>query len=62
MQFWDRVKWDLRRLYWQAKKVVLRTKIGERWVESEEGFRAREYPDYATYVEHQRTKFSALRS
>ena len=62
MEFWDRVKWDVRRLYWQARKVLLRTKVGERWVESHGGFREREYPDYATYVEHQKTKLGALRS
>lgn len=62
MDFWDRLKWDTRRLYWQAKKAVLRSKIGDRWVESEGGFQQREYPDYETYIEHQKTKFSALRS
>jgi SAM-dependent methyltransferase len=62
MEFWDRVKWDVRRLYWQARKVILHTRIGEKWVESHGGFCEREYPDYATYVEHQKTKFSALRS
>ena len=62
MNFWDRVRWDIRRLYYQAKKVVLRSKIGERWTETEGGMVRREYPDYATYVEHQKTKFSAFRS
>lgn len=62
MTFWERVKWDVRRIYFQAKKVVLRSKIGERWVEDESGLVRREYPDYETYVEHQRTKYSAFRS
>ncbi|NIP81405.1 MAG: methyltransferase domain-containing protein [Gemmatimonadetes bacterium] len=61
MDVWERVKWDVRRLYHQGKKVVLRRKIGESWVDRG-GFRKREYPDYETYVEHQKTKFSALRS
>ncbi|MEJ2503933.1 MAG: class I SAM-dependent methyltransferase [Gemmatimonadota bacterium] len=62
MEFWDRVKWDVRRLYWQGRKVLLHTRIGEKWVESHGGFRQRDYPDYATYAAHQKTKFSALRS
>lgn len=61
MEFWDRVTWDVRRLYYQAKKAVLRRKIGERW-QSDGAFEHRQYPDYETYLEHQRTKFSAFRS
>jgi len=61
MDFWDRVRWDVRRLYFQAKKVVLKRKIGEAW-ESQDGFEKRRYPDYETYVEHQKTKYSAFRS
>jgi len=62
MNHWDRMIWDIRRLYWQARKVVIRSRIGERWLDSGNGFRKREYPDYATYVAHQKTKFGALRS
>lgn len=62
MRLWDRVKWDIRRLYYQGKKVVLRSKVGDRWAGDGSGFRQREYPDYETYVEHQKTKFSAYRS
>ena len=62
MEFWDRVKWDVRRLYHQGKKALLRRRIGERWEEATGGLRQRRYPDYETYVEHQKTKFSALRS
>lgn len=61
MEFWDRVRWDIRRLYYQVKKVVLRRRIGERW-ESDGAFEHRRYPDYETYLEHQKTKFSAFRS
>jgi SAM-dependent methyltransferase len=62
MKLWDRVKWDVRRLYYQAKKVVLRARIGDRWTGGGGGFRQRQYPDYETYVEHQKIKFSAYRS
>jgi SAM-dependent methyltransferase len=61
MEFWERVRWDVRRLYYQGKKVVLRTRIGDRWIHRGD-FQERTYPDYETYVEHQKTKFSALRS
>lgn len=61
MRLRDRVRWDIRRLYHQARKVWLRRRIGDEWEEGA-GFRRRRYPDYRTYVEHQKTKFSALRS
>jgi SAM-dependent methyltransferase len=53
--------WDIRRIWHQARKVVLHRRIGQRW-EEKDGFALRSSPDYATYVEHQKTKFSALRS
>lgn len=63
MNFWERLRWDLVRQYYQARKAVLRWKIGERWVEEEgEGFGHRWYPDYGTYVRHQKTKFGAQRA
>lgn len=61
MDTWDRVKWDIRRLYWQARKVLLRKRVGDRW-DRDGGFGRRQYPDYETYVEHQRTKLGAFRS
>lgn len=61
MEFWDRVKWDVRRIWHQARKVMLRGRMGERWEEAGD-FDHRRYPDYATYLEHQKTKFSASRS
>jgi SAM-dependent methyltransferase len=57
----DRIRWDVRRLYHQARKVLLRLRIGERWEEAGPISR-RIYPDYNSYVEHQKTKFSAQRS
>lgn len=61
MNFWERVRWDVARQYYQAKKFLLRLRIGEKW-EEEQGFGRRKYPDYETYLEHQKTKFSALRA
>lgn len=61
MELRDRVVWEIRRLFYQLKHTVLRWKLGDRWEEQGE-FRQRAYPDYETYVEHQKTKFSALRS
>lgn len=61
MNFWERVRWDVARQYYQAKKLLLRLRIGEEW-EEEQGFGRRRYPDYETYLEHQKTKFSALRA
>lgn len=61
MDAWERVKWDIRRLYWQARKIVLRRKIGERW-EKGGAFERRRYADYGTYIEHQKTKLGAFRS
>lgn len=61
MRFWQRLRWDIVRQYYQARKALLRLKIGERWRE-EEGLEQRWYPDYETYVRHQKTKFGAQRA
>lgn len=61
MDLGDRVRWEVRRLFYQLKHTVLRWRLGDEWEERGE-FRRRSYPDYETYVEHQKTKFSALRS
>ncbi len=61
MRLGDRIRWDLRRLYHQLRKVLLRARIGDRWVDSGE-VKRRIYPDYESYTAHQRTKFSAQRS
>lgn len=52
----------MRRLFFQVRKGLLHWRIGHRWATEENGFQLRSYPDYATYLEHQKTKFSALRS
>lgn len=61
MRFWQRLRWDIVRQYYQARKALLRLKIGERWHE-EEGLGHRRYPDYETYVRHQKTKLGAQRA
>lgn len=60
MSLWERVSWGIRRQYHQGRKALLRLRIGNRWQEGE-GLGRRVYPDYATYVAHQKTKLSALR-
>jgi SAM-dependent methyltransferase len=61
MTFWERVRWNLVRQYYQARKVVLRLRVGEQW-EQQDGVSRRRYPDYQTYLAHQKTKFGALRA
>lgn len=61
MKFWDRVKWDLRRLYYQLKKALIMWRIGEEW-RDEDGLERRRYPDYETYMEHQKVKLGAFRA
>lgn len=61
MKLIERVQWDVARQYHQLRKFVLRLRIGSHW-EEQDGLTRRQYRDYATYVEHQKTKFSALRS
>jgi SAM-dependent methyltransferase len=52
----------LRRIGAQARKAMLRLKIGQQWETTPDGFKRRVYPDYETYVRHQKTKFDAARS
>ena len=52
----------LRRIGAQLRQTLLRLRIGERWEKSEDGFVRRVYPDYETYVRHQKTKLDAARS
>ena len=59
-ELWRRVRWDVRRLYHQLRKAVLLRRIGDRW-ENAGGVERRKYPDYETYVEHQKTKLDAFR-
>lgn len=40
---------------------MLRLRLGQRWEETEGGIARRVYPDYDTYLQHQKTKFDAAR-
>ena len=62
MTGWERLKWDVRRIYFQLRKGLLHMRIGQQWETDGRGFQHRRYPDYKTYVQHQKTKLSALRS
>lgn len=50
-----------RRLGAQLRKALLRFRIGGQWEQTESGFSRRVYPDYETYLTHQKTKFDAAR-
>ena len=50
-----------RRLGAQLRKAMLRFRIGGLWEQTESGFSRRVYPDYDTYIAHQKTKFDAAR-
>lgn len=52
----------LRRLGAQVRRTILKLRIGQRWETTEDGFSRRVYPDYDTYLQHQKTKFDAARS
>ncbi|MSR35628.1 MAG: class I SAM-dependent methyltransferase [Gemmatimonadetes bacterium] len=52
---------ELRRIWSQLRKAALRARLGERWSDGEAVARRR-YPDYGTYLEHQRLKLDALRA
>lgn len=57
-----RVAEETRRIAAQWRKAVIRRRIGQKWRQAgEEGFTQRVYPDYQTYLEHQRTKLDAFR-
>lgn len=52
---------ELRRIWSQIRKTALRARLGQRW--DEDGTLARRrYPDYETYLAHQRLKVDALRA
>lgn len=57
----ERLARESRRIVAQGKKVLLRARIGEQWSTAEDGSQRRAYPDYETYLEHQRTKLDAFR-
>ena len=57
-----RVREEAKRIAAQWRKAVLRRRIGQKWRDTEAaGFTQRVYPDYQTYLEHQRTKLDAFR-
>jgi len=57
----DAVRREARRILSQGRKVLLRWRLGEHW-DQEGRFAHRVYPDYETYVFHQRTKLDAARA
>ncbi|HEX8360815.1 MAG TPA: class I SAM-dependent methyltransferase [Longimicrobium sp.] len=57
----ERLGRESRRIVAQGMKVLLRLRIGEEWRPADDGSRRRAYPDYETYLEHQRTKLDAFR-
>lgn len=50
-----------RRIGAQLRKAMLRLRLGQQWEETEGGIARRLYPDYGTYLQHQKTKFDAAR-
>jgi SAM-dependent methyltransferase len=60
MTFWNRFRWNVLRQFYQARNVMLRLRVGEAWQDTGR-FAQRLYPDYSTYIAHQKTKFGALR-
>jgi SAM-dependent methyltransferase len=63
MPFRTEIERELRRIWSQLKKTALRARIGQRWSDPGErgDFARRVYPDYDTYLKHQRLKVDALR-
>ncbi|HEX6307607.1 MAG TPA: methyltransferase domain-containing protein [Longimicrobiales bacterium] len=51
----------VRRIGAQLRKTLLKLRLGQRWEQTESGLRRRVYPDYDTYIAHQKTKFDAAR-
>jgi SAM-dependent methyltransferase len=49
----------VRRIGALARKRLLRLRLGKQWERTEQGLLRRVYPDYETYLLHQRTKFDA---
>lgn len=59
--FAEVVRREFKRIVGQGRQVLLKARIREKWLEAGSGLAARMYPDYRTYVEHQRTKLDASR-
>ena len=58
----SKLKRELLRVWSQVRKVALRTRLGMRWGDTDGPLARRIYPDYATYLTHQRLKLDALRA
>lgn len=52
---------EARRVVAQGRKLLIRARIGHNWRSADDRFARRLYPDYEAYLDHQRTKFDALR-
>jgi SAM-dependent methyltransferase len=52
---------ELRRVWSQLRKTALRVRLGQSWSDGD-GLGRRRYPDYETYLEHQRLKHDATRA
>jgi SAM-dependent methyltransferase len=60
--FREKVKRECKRVLAQLRKAVLAVRIGERWEGTSDGGTSRRvYPDYETYLRHQRLKLDAHR-
>ena len=56
-----RLAFELRRIRGQIRQLGVTRRAGRKWNESG-STSSRAYPDYQTYLDHQRTKFDAMRS
>ena len=58
----SRLEREMLRIWSQIKKTALRARLGQRWGSArDEGVVQRVYPDYDSYLTHQRLKLDALR-
>lgn len=55
------MKTQLRRIFGQARYAWLKLSLGQNWDVVDGGIARRSYPDYQTYLRHQRTKLDAMR-
>lgn len=56
-----RARREVARTAAQARKTILKLRLGQRWGTSDGGFAQRQYPDYEVYLRHQRVKLDAAR-
>jgi SAM-dependent methyltransferase len=57
----SRLPREVLRIWSQLRKAALRLRLGRRWRAADDATARRVYPDYETYVAHQRLKLDALR-